>query len=80
MNSLLFRAQYMRFWLRLRLRDILLTSELVVRNGNSIREQYIPLTRLEGGKNGNSNREGCTAILLGMKLRTCTSEILPQSK
>jgi hypothetical protein len=44
MNSLLFRAQYMRFWLRLRLRDILLTSELVVRNGNSIREQYIPLT------------------------------------
>jgi hypothetical protein len=41
MNSLLFRAQYMRFWLRLRLRDILLTSELVVRGGNSIREQYI---------------------------------------
>jgi hypothetical protein len=34
----------MRFWLRLRLRDILLTSELVVRNGNSIREQYILLT------------------------------------
>ena len=36
----------MYFWLRLRLRDILLTTCLGGKNGNSIREQYI-LTSLE---------------------------------
>jgi hypothetical protein len=44
LNSTLLCVQYIYCWLRLRLRDILLTLGSGAKNGNSIREQYIHLT------------------------------------